>query len=138
MFFIEISILILYLRVFAPSRWARYWIYAGIGYIFSTSAILTTLFIAFCAPRTGESVRDQVTAPLCKHSSENLTLAAAAVNFIGDVYLMGLPLPMILKLQLSRNRRVSLIVVFMTGILYDTKLITPADAYRLTMPALQV
>ena len=119
-FFIKISILILYMRVFSPHRQVRYWIYAGMGYTFITNTVTTVLFGALCAPRNGQDYIIQYTAPICVDNVDNLALAISIVNFVSDIYLLVLPLPMIWKLQLSPKRRMGLIAIFSTGILYDT------------------
>lgn len=56
--------------------------------------------------------------PICVDNVDNLALAASIVNLVSDIYLLALPLPLVLKLQLSNKKKTGLVAIFMTGILY--------------------
>jgi len=117
-FFIKVSILILYQRLFSLKRWMKILIYLGMGYIFLANAIATILFGALCAPRNGEPYIIRYQRPICVDNVNNLALATSIVNLVSDIYLLALPLPLVLKLQLSNKKKTGLVAIFMTGILY--------------------
>ena len=55
--------------------------------------------------------------------SQTLTYASKATgafNLISDIYLLCVPIAAVLKLQLSFKNKIGIILVFMTGLLYDT------------------
>lgn len=119
-FFIKVSILILYLRVFSPDRRMRILIYLGMGYTLLANSIVTILYGALCAPRKGQSFLTAYTRTQCANNIEDLTLAIKVVNLVGDIYVLVLPISPISKLQLSRAKKITVIGVFMTGLLYDS------------------
>lgn len=92
-------------------------IYLGMGYIFLANTITTILFGALCAPRNGEPYIIRYQMPICVDNVENLALATSIVNLVSDIYLLVLPLPLVMKLQISKKRKIGLVAIFMTGIL---------------------
>ena len=119
-FFIKASILVLYLRIFSPLWRVKLLIYLGIAIILLTNATISILFAALCTPRNGQLYTVQYNTSQCFENATNLTLASAIVNFISDLYLLLLPLPLVWNLQLTRKRRLGIIAIFMTGILYTS------------------
>ena len=120
MFFIKASILVLYLRIFSPLWRVRLLIYLGIAIILLTNAIISILFAALLASRNGQPYIVQYNAPQFVENAENLTLASAIINFISDLYLLWLPMPLVWNLQLTRKRKLGIIAIFLTGILYNS------------------
>ncbi|MCJ1465350.1 hypothetical protein MMC07_003968 [Pseudocyphellaria aurata] len=116
-FFIKVSILILYLRVFAPDRRMRLLIYLGMGYTLLANSIVTILFGALCTPRKGQTYFQAYTRTQCVNNVDNLAIATSALNLFGDVYILIIPIPAVLKLQLSKKKRIAVLGVFMTGFL---------------------
>lgn len=119
-FFIKLSILLLYLRIFSPQRAARSFIYAGIAVVFLYSLVVTTLFPVFCAPRKGEDWVSSYMSDRCKSHTNDTFIASVILNFATDIYILVIPLPMVWKLHISTSRRIGLILIFATGILYAT------------------
>lgn len=117
MFFIKVSVLLLYLRVFSPDRRMRLFIYIGIGYLLITTSVSTVLFGALCAPRNGESFLLRYTSAQRVNNITNLSRANGVCSFIADTYLFVLPLPIIWKLNMSTKRKYASFGVFMTGFL---------------------
>ena len=110
----------LYLRIFSPLRRVKLLIYLGIAIILLTNAVISILFAALCAPRNGQLYSVQYNTSQCFDNATNLTLASAVVNFVSDLYLLWLPLPLVWNLQLTTKRKLGIIAIFMTGILYNS------------------
>ncbi|KAF4633492.1 hypothetical protein G7Y89_g4634 [Cudoniella acicularis] len=113
----KVSILLLYSRIFVASnsRNMIYLIYLGI--LASFCFYIPNIILAswYCAPHIGESWNLE-TALRCK-DTERWYLAQAVLIVLLDLYIFILPLPTLLKLNMSRNRRISVLLVFMTALL---------------------
>lgn len=114
-FVIKLSIFLLYLRLFAPNIRTRYLIYAGIAYNAITNIAIMVAFPAICAPRGNDNWITSLEKPSCHTPLEDLAVAAGALNFASDVYILLLPVPMIWGLQLPMRRKIGLLTVFATG-----------------------
>ena len=108
----KLSILLLYLRIFNVNKIFRYctWtvMFITFGYLFSN--FWTQIF--GCQP----------IAKYWKPETPGhciLTLKAdrgyGSLNFITDLLIFALPLPMVWRLQLSRKEKIGLLVIFMIG-----------------------
>ena len=98
---VKMSLLLLYLRIFSPDKVTRYLIYVGIA--FCISAYMTIMFVTIFS-----NVVTLIAA--------NKTLGIA--NFTCDVYTLIVPLTAVSKLQLSTKKKIGLMVIVMTGIVY--------------------
>ena len=116
-FFIKLSILLLYLRIFSPRRCARNFIYTGMLVVFLCNLSVTILFPALCAPRKGENWLSSYMSDRCKNHTIDSLIASAVLNFATDIYILVIPLPIVWKLHLSTKKRIGLIFIFATGIL---------------------
>ena len=98
---LKLSLLLLYLRIFAPDKVTRYLIYLGMTICIVAYTILMFLNI---------------------FSNVNTVIAAnkslGAVNFSSDVYILCVPITAISKLQLSMKKKIGVMFVFMTGFMY--------------------
>ena len=115
--FAKLSILVLLLRLFSPNRRFRYAIYVGI--VWTTLVSLTTVIVAgaLCAPRKGEAFDGMKFAQRCGHSQIWATVQGA-LNVVLDFYILYLPIPVVWKLQLERNRKIGVLGIFATGLMY--------------------
>ena len=114
--FTKLSLFLMYLRIFSPSRQIRYLIFFGITIIvlFYTACLL--IEVIDCTPRPEES---WIVAQESKRCEQDKTLGyvMAAFNVLSDFYLLAIPLPIIWKLQLALRRKIGISIVFMTGFL---------------------
>lgn len=108
----KFAILLLYLRLFGVDKNFRYstWtvMFFVFGYLFSN--LLTQIF--GCAPV------DKFWKPKTPGHCLVLTKAVYAygsMNFISDLFIFVLPLPMIWRLKLSRKEKLGVTLVFMSG-----------------------
>ena len=114
-FFAKLSIMLLYLRIFNIDRGLRLPIYLGIVFqalFYSAMIGVANGSIAEC---NGPS---QITNQYCKNYGKPVVVLNAAVNVATDIYILLLPIPRVLKLQLGRRHRLGLLLVFATGVVY--------------------
>ena len=108
----KFAILLLYLRIFNISRTFRYWTWAVMfivfGYLFSN--FITLLF--GCTP-----IAKYWKPDLPGHCIEVIKAdyGYGSLNFITDLIMFVLPLPMVWRLQLSVKQKIGISIVFMAG-----------------------
>ena len=95
---LKLSLLLLYLRVFAPNKVTRYLIYFGI--IFCFLAYTALMFL------------DIFTDVVVSITSNK---ALGAVNLFSDIYILCVPIAAVSKLQLSIKKTLGIVFIFMTG-----------------------
>ncbi|KAL8638381.1 MAG: hypothetical protein Q9228_004461 [Teloschistes exilis] len=110
----KLSLLMLYLDVFHPNPRLRYAIYFGIIF---TTLFYTSAFIAYCVlaiPRRGETL---IGTMLSKGvaSAIPLSIGQGAINVATDFYILLLPIPGVLQLQLPTRKKIGFCAIFMTG-----------------------
>ena len=112
---IKFSVLLMYYRIFKIASFKLAVII--VGSIVAVWAIIAFFFTLFeCTP-----VSDFWSLDVSKtHCINRLMLfdATAASNTILDIIILSLPVPMVLKLQLSLSKRIQLLLTFMLGTLY--------------------
>lgn len=99
---LKLSLLLLYLRVFAVDRLTRYLIFVGI--IFCVFAYTILMFL---------NIFSGVIAVV----NTNKTLGA--VNLSSDIYILCAPITTLMKLQLSARNKIGVFLIFVTGIMYE-------------------
>lgn len=119
-FLIKLSIFLLYLHLFAPSRRTRSLVYIGIVVVFVGNTVTTVLFGATCILRAGEDWAESHDSPRCVQSVE-IGLASGLFNAITDYYVLWIPLPLVWNLNLPLRNKIGLGLIFMQGLLYDTR-----------------
>ncbi|RAH66072.1 NAD(P)-binding protein [Aspergillus aculeatinus CBS 121060] len=110
--FAKISILLLYKRVFPLHREI---VAVWIGIV--ADAVLYTFCIAVAIGSLVQCAElSQLEAPYCKFTSGTMITIQSVINVVTDFYVLLLPIPRLLKLQVSRRRRIGLLVTFMSGL----------------------
>ena len=106
------AVLLLYYRVFSPSRSFRWKIYAILVVAFVSNVVSIPLNAALCSPPRGKSwaVHD----PKCDESF-NYGLVVGIINVMIDLMAFCLPIPMVLSLQLPLKRKIGVLAIFATG-----------------------
>lgn len=117
---IKLSILLLYLHIFAPSRRTRVLVYGGIIVVFVGNLTLYTLYAIFCIPRHEKSPLGLGTHQ-CFHQRVHLNLAAGIFNALTDYYILWIPLPIVWGMNLPLKKKIGVALVFLQGLLYDIK-----------------
>ncbi len=106
----KLSICFFFLRVFGANAKARYAIYFAILYNTVLQVGCFFLGIFLCIP--GKSGLYQ-----CGYKVSKLGVITGGFNIFADVYLLILPGSIIWNLQMGLRRKISLLLVFLAGIL---------------------
>ena len=114
--FTKLSILLLILRIFCPSRDGFYWTIQSLN---AVNTIFYALFmfinIFLCSPR--RKIYDPFSPGRCLKIFE-LYITSATFNVVSDIAMFFVPLWRIWHLQISRKRKVGISAIFFTGALY--------------------
>ena len=116
LFFAKSTIFLLYLRIFSIHKKMRYGIWSGLAFaflIYWSAALTGTLF---CAPRAGEQWSLNDTEQRCEKDAI-FGVVQGVLSVILDLYIFFLPIPIVLGMQMSLKRRLSILCIFGTAIL---------------------
>lgn len=112
-FFIKLSILLLYLRIFSISKTMRCLIYSTIVFLAVFYALYLGVNVAYnfvCSAFNYQRVA------YCL-DFDNILYVQGATNLATDVWILVLPIPKLVKLQVSKRRKIGIMVVFLAGTL---------------------
>ncbi|MCJ1379010.1 hypothetical protein MMC17_002109 [Xylographa soralifera] len=111
---IKFSLFIQYYLLFRPLRWVRIsvWIGATISAVF----YVTVTIVAFVldSPWPGESLLEDI---LSWHYLKfaQFSIPTGVIGMLVDWYLLLLPIPAVLTLQISTAKKFGILIIFMTG-----------------------
>ncbi|OTB13230.1 hypothetical protein K445DRAFT_368672 [Daldinia sp. EC12] len=121
--FIKTSLLMLYLRIFRPSRTARAFIWLGI-------VLITTFYISniisaaiFCNPSIWASTTNQieflgaVNFSGCRDPLRHISATQGVFSPVSDAYVLIIPIFLVSGLQLPRMRRIGIVTIFLIGLI---------------------
>lgn len=108
-YFTKLSILLLYIRVFGVTRWVRTTCYGCIAAL--TFQTIPIFFIMFFQCQPLQAIWNKYIEGRCLDVSA-IAYAGGALSIAWDVVLIALPIPEILKLQVSARKRLTLVVIF--------------------------
>ncbi|CAD6593760.1 MAG: hypothetical protein ASARMPRED_007916 [Alectoria sarmentosa] len=116
-FFIKLSILLQYLRIFAPTRKGNMFIYVGVHLCIWSNLIfylIVTVFeIDICSPRK-KIWNPMMTTGHCY--SVNATFQGTGIfNVISDFTILILPMPCVWRLRLPLKKKILMTAIFATG-----------------------
>ena len=94
----------------------RYAIYFGATAILIFTIVITAMQAAFTIPWRGETWLDPRHLARVEHSSV-LAVPVGVFGVISDIYILVLPIPTTLKLNLPLRKRLGVIAIFMIGFL---------------------
>lgn len=121
------SILVLYLRLFAVNKTFRYltWLTMFFVTAYLSSNFWTQLF--GCTPRVKYWKPD--TPGHCINYTK-AGLAYGSMNVVSDLLIFVLPLPIVWRLKLSRKEKVGVTLILMSGMMCAAPLhISPSNMY---------
>ena len=112
-YFVKISILFFYLRVFQLQANLRYIIYALFAYctIYYWVAFSTVIGLCNVKNRTWD-----ITVTMNCFAYGELVFAIGALDLVADAIILAFPVPMVLKLRISWAQRIYLLFIFLAGI----------------------
>lgn len=115
-FFTKLSLFLVYMRIFSSDRKMRYAIYFGVATILIFTIIITAMQAAFTIPWRGETWLDPRHLARVEHSSV-LAVPVGIFGVTSDIYILILPIPTTLKLNLPLRKKLGVIAIFMIGFL---------------------
>ena len=111
-YFVKISILFFYLRVFQLKPKLRYIIYALFAYCTLYYGLTFATVIGLCNAKN----RDwDITISMNCFAYGDLVLAIGSMDLVADAIILVFPVPMVLKLHISWPQRIYLLFVFLAG-----------------------
>ena len=96
-------------------KWLRYSSYAGATFTALFYAVLVVLTLSVTSPAPGETWQKAA------HGNQGMLPEAVRIACVGlvlDIYILLLPIAGVKQLQMSRKRKLGIIAVFSTGLLY--------------------
>ena len=112
-YFVKLSILLFYLRVFQLRANLRYMIYALIAYCTIYYWVAFFAIIGLC------NVHNRawdINVTMNCFGYGKLVFAIGGMDLVADVMVLAFPVPMVLKLRISWEQKVYLLFVFLAGI----------------------
>ena len=111
---IKCSLFIQYYLLFRVLRWVRIsvWIGATISVIFYVA--VTIIAFALNSPWSGESFLEAILS-WHHHMFAQFSVPTGVIGMLVDLYLLILPLPAVLHMQMSTGKKLGVLTVFMTG-----------------------
>lgn len=114
----KLSLFLLYLDIFRPNIRLRYAIYIGTAVVSMFYIATFVAFAVFSIPRPGKSELAHILSPSI---SKDITLGLIQGGFsvATDFYILCLPIPVVWNLQLPMKKKIGILAIFMTGLLWD-------------------
>jgi hypothetical protein len=101
----------------------RYAIYAGV--VWTIMTYLPNMFISayFCAAHPGDPWDFNVGLRCGDKNALKWLVASACMSVVLDLYILALPVPIVLKLNMSGRKRVGVLLIFFAAFLYVVSLL---------------
>lgn len=112
-YFVKLSILFFYLRVFELQAKLRYMIYALFAYCTIYYGVAFFAVIGLCNVNNREW---DITVTMNCFAYGKLVFAIGGLDLVADVMVLAFPIPQVLKLQISWPQRIYLLFVFLAGL----------------------
>jgi hypothetical protein len=104
-------------------------IWAGITTIVVFYIVTIIINIRFCLPTSmtapvpdPEEWRKKLEASTCSQPVYNLNAAVGLFGVMSDIYVLIIPVSMVFRLRLPRNRKLGIQAIFLTGLLYARRI----------------
>ncbi|KJK74583.1 hypothetical protein H634G_10112 [Metarhizium anisopliae BRIP 53293] len=133
----KVSLLALFLRIFARSRRSKMMIWAGIGFTVASYATLLGAWIYYSAPHQGEGWSDPIYRVRTGRDTPAISVVFGALAIFTDFYIIAIPITAISSLNLSTKKKFGVSALFVTGLLacaFSVAGLSPRiENYRQTM-----
>ncbi|KAF9736932.1 hypothetical protein PMIN02_012226 [Paraphaeosphaeria minitans] len=110
------AIIALYIRLFQVEVWLRRTSYITIVLLFLVYWSLIPVSAVYCTPRNG-AAWDLILLGSCQQHLLFAGPMQGAVSIAADVFILFLPLPIIVKLNLPFRKKIGVVTVFFVGVL---------------------
>ncbi|KAL9069708.1 MAG: hypothetical protein Q9157_006058 [Trypethelium eluteriae] len=119
-FFVKLSLFLLYLRLFKVNRATRYSIYIGIVLCAIFYSITLTVNTTLSVPSPSHYTILEAWGLQAEKSSVTMLQLAVSQSVFGtvsDIYLFVIPIQLIVKLNMTLQRKIGILTIFATGLL---------------------
>ncbi|KAL8939375.1 MAG: hypothetical protein Q9216_003388 [Gyalolechia sp. 2 TL-2023] len=113
---IKLSLFQLYLHLFGTLRWMNCVVWLGIVVTGLFYLSITVAKLAMCAPRGSQTYIMAVSTSNCSRAKV-LGVITGVFNILSDLYLLIVPIPAILGLNIRTPKKMGTLAVFMTGMI---------------------
>lgn len=103
----------MYLRIFSISKSLQRSIYVGLLIMALFYTAMVCVGIAAVVRCVGLAAS---TNQFCKNDGGPVQLVQSAFNVVTDFWMLILPMPLVLRLQMPRARKIGLVAVFAAGV----------------------
>ena len=114
--FAKLGIFLMYLEMFKINRRTRWIIYAGIAYNFLIYLPHIGIVAALCTPGPGQPWGLEVEVK-CGRTVVWGPIQGTLALF-EDIYIFAIPIPILMKLNMSKNKKIGTLLIFGTALLY--------------------
>ncbi|KAL8935170.1 MAG: hypothetical protein Q9216_005556 [Gyalolechia sp. 2 TL-2023] len=138
LFAVKLSLFMLIYSIFGRLQWMRYLVFLGIAVTGLFYLINVIVFPSLCAPRSGQSYAEAAGSPQCQ-KSVTFSLFSASFNIFTDFYMLFLPIPAVLGLQMPTKKKIGVLAIFGTGLISLARLTKlgwsrPPMSQRMSVP----
>lgn len=117
-FFAKLDVLLLYYQLFQIKKRARITIALGLAVIIVQCLATMIGYSVLCVPKPGQSWLIRTSGRSCSVTSNLFEVVLGVVSVFSDLFVIYIPLPIIWKLHLSTRKKISVSIVFITGLLW--------------------
>ncbi|KAL6713085.1 hypothetical protein ACLMJK_009206 [Lecanora helva] len=116
--FIKVTLLLLFLEIFGQLRWLRWLVYSGMcltGLFYLSTAIA---YLVLCAPKNQTHIEllTAISSTKCQKQGQPLSIVIGSFNLASDLYILCLPLPAVWSLQMAKRRKIGISAIFSSAI----------------------
>lgn len=121
MLFIKLTFFLLYIQIFQPMRWLRISSYVSATALCAFYGACTVAQLVFATPRSSETWSSHLVS-LENAKGNVLSVPLSGVGLFFDIVILVLPVAGVMRLQLPTRRKIGVLLIFLTGLLYDVYL----------------
>jgi hypothetical protein len=115
---VKTALLLLYLRIFRPSRKANVMIWAGILFVVLFGLAFVIAYLLLFVPHSGGDNAWALNSARNDIALLNVNATQGLIFAIQDLYILVIPIHMVAGLHLARRMKLGVIALFLTGLLY--------------------
>lgn len=120
-FFVKLSLLFLYFRLFKPDKVTRWLVYGGIlgnGLFYFVIIVIHATVVSPSPAQSNTDINWLTHFEKSQPVLHNLTVVQGVFGILSDIYLFVIPIRSIFQLRLSLRRKFGVSSIFLIGILW--------------------
>jgi hypothetical protein len=115
---VKTALLLLYLRIFRPCRKANIMIWAGIAFVVLFYLASVVAYLLLFVPYSGGDEAWALKSARNDMALLDVNATQGIIGTIQDLYILVIPIHMVAELHLARRRKLGVMALFLTGLLY--------------------